>query len=217
LHSDVIGPAWLRSALGIAMPVLSKQFTRRLLLSALVLLLLSIVAPIFAQSSRFCRWFVAPGFILDMLLSHNVHQGYGIYWLDFAVWTTGIFLFWMIPTSIGVWWYGSRVTPMCNKSLILLAVAFVAVVLAVTIPRFLRARNTPSQASCINYLRQLDGAKQQWALENDKATNDVPPWAEITPYLKNPVACPQGGIYTLGRVGDLPTCSIGGESHTLPQ
>jgi hypothetical protein len=93
---------------------------------------------------------------------------------------------------------------MSNKSIISLAVVCITIVVAVALPKFLRARNTASAASCINYLRQLDGAKQQWALENHKATNDVPSWPEITPYLKNPVACPHGGTYTLGRVAELP-------------
>jgi len=106
---------------------------------------------------------------------------------------------------------------MSKKPLVLFVVFLVIVVVAVALPSFIRARNTPSAASCINFLRQLDGAKQQWALENHKATNDAPSWPEITPYLKNPAVCPHGGTYTLGRVSELPKCSIGGDSHTLPQ
>ena len=91
------------------MPMHAKQFIRRLLLGALVLLFLSIVVPFFTQSCQVCGWFAAPGIILDWMLSHNVHSGFGNYWLDYAVGTTGIFLFWMIPTSIAVWLYSRRV------------------------------------------------------------------------------------------------------------
>ena len=73
---------------------------------------------------------------------------------------------------------------------------------------FLRARNTPSQNSCINNLRQIDGAKQQWALENHKTTNDLASWDQIVPYLKQTPHCPQGGTYTLARVGQLDSCSF---------
>jgi hypothetical protein len=38
--------------------------------------------------------------------------------------------------------------------------------------------------SCINNLRGLDGAKQQWAIEDHKTTNDVPTMADLTPNRK---------------------------------
>lgn len=70
--------------------------------------------------------------------------------------------------------------------------------------------------ACINYLRQMDGAKQQWALENRKTVNDVPTEKDITPYLRGGIPkCPGGGSYTLGAAGVAPTCSIAG--HALPQ
>jgi DNA repair exonuclease SbcCD ATPase subunit len=70
---------------------------------------------------------------------------------------------------------------------------------------------------CINNLRQLDGAKQQWALENGKTATAIPTGRDITPYLpgnKLPM-CPAGGTYTLNAVGQLPTCSY--PQHALPQ
>jgi hypothetical protein len=71
--------------------------------------------------------------------------------------------------------------------------------------------------ACINNLRQLDGAKQQWALENNKQEQDVPAAQDIAPFLKDgalPV-CPAGGQYTLNAVGAVPTCSVVG--HALPK
>jgi hypothetical protein len=64
--------------------------------------------------------------------------------------------------------------------------------------------------SCVNNLRQLDGAKQQWELENHRTTNDVPTLTDLRTYVARPRVCPQGGTYIPGRVGELPTCSIGG-------
>lgn len=69
---------------------------------------------------------------------------------------------------------------------------------------------------CINNLRQLDGAKQQWALENGKPATAIPTGRDIAPYLpgnKLPM-CPSGGTYTLNAVGQEPTCSYPG--HALP-
>ncbi|MBC8094979.1 MAG: hypothetical protein H7Y43_04125 [Akkermansiaceae bacterium] len=66
--------------------------------------------------------------------------------------------------------------------------------------------------ACINNLRQIDAAKQQWALENNKQVNSVPTPQDIAPYLKNSVipTCSSGGIYTANPVGHAPTCSIPG-------
>jgi hypothetical protein len=58
----------------------------------------------------------------------------------------------------------------------------------------------------------IDSAKQQWALENHKRDTDTPTEQNIAPYLpggKLP-ACPDGGTYTIGAVGEKPRCSIPG-------
>ena len=66
--------------------------------------------------------------------------------------------------------------------------------------------------ACINNLRQIDGAKQQWALENKKPDNTLVGDVNITPYLPGNVmpTCPSGGTYTINAVGVAPTCSIPG-------
>jgi len=71
--------------------------------------------------------------------------------------------------------------------------------------------------ACINNLRQIDAAKQQWALENDRPANAVPTAADLLPYFRDGLfpACPAGGLYSLNAVGLPPTCSIPG--HALPQ
>jgi hypothetical protein len=77
-----------------------------------------------------------------------------------------------------------------------------------------RCPHSPT-AGCINNLRQIDGAKQQWALEKQKGTNDVPSVSDISAYLHQEIPkCPVGGVYTLGQVGGSPRCSIAG--HVLP-
>jgi DNA anti-recombination protein RmuC len=71
--------------------------------------------------------------------------------------------------------------------------------------------------ACINNLRQIDAAKQQWALENDKTADAIPPAQDLLPYFRGGVfpVCPSGGGYTINVVGVPPTCSVPG--HVLPQ
>ena len=81
------------------------------------------------------------------------------------------------------------------------------------------ARTAALQNACINNLRQIDGAKNEFALEKGKKKGDPVTEADIKPYLKldangNLPKCPAGGKYTIGKVGEPPTCSIAG--HTLP-
>jgi chromosome segregation ATPase len=71
--------------------------------------------------------------------------------------------------------------------------------------------------TCLNNLRLIEAAKQQWALDNSKTDDDIPTVLELLPYFRDDVfpACPAGGTYTINAVGVLPTCSIPG--HVLPQ
>lgn len=73
--------------------------------------------------------------------------------------------------------------------------------------------------ACINNLRQIDAAKNEWALEKRKPKGTPITEDDIKPYVKldangNFLKCPAGGIYTIGKVGEKPTCSIPG--HELP-
>jgi len=69
---------------------------------------------------------------------------------------------------------------------------------------------------CRDNLRWIDSTKHQWALEHNKMTNDVPTWSDLLPYMKKMPVCPDGGSYTVGIVGTVPVCSIGGHRHSFP-
>lgn len=102
------------------------------------------------------------------------------------------------------------------------AVAFVVVGLlsAIAIPNFTKPRRSPSKSSCIFNLKQIDGAVQQWALENKKTVTDTYSLSDpqLLAYMRGsklPV-CAHGGRYTAGtNVGDLPKCSLAAKGHTL--
>jgi len=69
--------------------------------------------------------------------------------------------------------------------------------------------SNPQNNACINNLRLLDHAKQQWAVANNKADADTPVAANLVPYMKigRMPTCPQGGVYSINAVGESPTCS----------
>jgi len=92
---------------------------------------------------------------------------------------------------------------------IFLALFMIPLMLAIAIPNFVKARATAQMNGCINNLRQIDAAKQHWALEYKKMPTDVPTESDLAPYLKNGMPkCPAGGEYTINPAGEPPTCSI---------
>ena len=98
---------------------------------------------------------------------------------------------------------------------IMIVVAIIGLLAAIAIPNFVKARTKAQQNACINNLRQLDGAKAQWALENKKVDTDTVATSDVAPYLKGGIMpdCPASGTYTVTTVSANPTCSVA--SHTL--
>jgi len=102
---------------------------------------------------------------------------------------------------------------------IMIVVAIIGLLAAIAIPNFVRARQTSQTNACINNLRQIDGAKQQWALENGQIATATPVETDIQPFLgrgnsgsTTSVICPLSttktltGSYTIGNVGTAPAC-----------
>jgi prepilin-type N-terminal cleavage/methylation domain-containing protein len=104
---------------------------------------------------------------------------------------------------------------------IMIVVAIIGLLAAIAIPNFVRARTQSQKNACINNLRQIDGATQQWALENKSAPDASPAYTDISVYLKNNVVCPSGGTafsdsYKLNGVTNVPTCKKVTADHVLP-
>src|SRR5436190_17818080 len=113
---------------------------------------------------------------------------------------------------------------MTRKTVAVGVVIFVALIaLAVLLPPFIRARNTPARQcgnACVNNLRLVQGAKEQWALELHKSTNDTPSCDDLRTYVgRGPTGelpqCPQGGKYIIETVADKARCSLGGPQRSL--
>src|SRR5437867_6430386 len=99
---------------------------------------------------------------------------------------------------------------------IMIVVAIIGLLAAIAIPNFVRARQTSQTNACINNLRQIDSAKQQWALETNQAAGATPGEAEVGPYLGRAsgsatfaaanVVCPILGTYAINAIEVSPAC-----------
>ena len=97
-----------------------------------------------------------------------------------------------------------------------MAAAPAGLLAAIAIPSFVKARSTSQSHACINNLRIMDAAKEQWAMAEKKESGDEPDVEGVCQYIggaRLPV-CPAGGQYSLNPIGVAPTCSHPG--HVLP-
>jgi prepilin-type N-terminal cleavage/methylation domain-containing protein len=109
---------------------------------------------------------------------------------------------------------------------IMIVVAIIGLLAAIAIPNFIKARKTAQMNACINNLRQIDGAIQQWAMEMKKDASAKVVFDDISGYLKNSVICPAGGTtfadsYTIVDVATKPVCqkvpgAVSPPYHTIP-
>lgn len=89
---------------------------------------------------------------------------------------------------------------------IMIVVAIIGLLAAIAIPNFVRAREQAQLNSILNNLRIIEGAKDQWALEQKKGTGDTMDWTTgatgIGDYLKgNTVKNVVGETYIVNPVG----------------
>jgi prepilin-type N-terminal cleavage/methylation domain-containing protein len=94
---------------------------------------------------------------------------------------------------------------------IMIVVAIIALLAAIAVPGFLRARKRSQASRILNDLRLIDAAVDQYAIENNKASGNavgVPDW---TSYLKSGTL-----LYTTGK--DLFGDAYGGQTvDTIPK
>jgi prepilin-type N-terminal cleavage/methylation domain-containing protein len=107
---------------------------------------------------------------------------------------------------------------------IMIVVAIIGLLAAIAIPSFLKARTESQKNACINNLRQIDSAKEQWALNTNQPAAAVPVAGDIDVYIKGGTAdtyCPQDNTqtfatsYVINALGTDPTCAIDAATHVL--
>ena len=88
---------------------------------------------------------------------------------------------------------------------IMIVVAIIALLAAIAVPSFLRARKRSQATSTLETCRMIDGAKDQYALENAKGPTITPAPADLAPYVKSGTK-----LYTQLVGGTAPTDALGG-------
>ena len=102
---------------------------------------------------------------------------------------------------------------------IMIVVAIIGLLATIAVPNFVKARLKAQQSACINNLKQIDGAKQAWALEAKASPTVTPTIAQVQPYLGRGTAgtaptCPSDSnhtfetSYSLNDLQTAPTCLI---------
>ncbi len=100
---------------------------------------------------------------------------------------------------------------------IMIVVLIIGILLAIAVPNFMKARESSRTKSCVANLKQIESAKEQWAMDTRAASGAAVTDANLfgaALYIKVKPLCPSGGDYTIGNVDANPTCSIGG-THAL--
>ena len=101
---------------------------------------------------------------------------------------------------------------------IMIVVAIIGLLAAIAVPNFIQARNSARSNTCINNLRLIDAAKEQYAIENNIASGASTNSTECTPYLKNNVfpVCPATSTaYTTNAIASYPTCALSGSASAM--
>jgi prepilin-type N-terminal cleavage/methylation domain-containing protein len=93
----------------------------------------------------------------------------------------------------------------------MIVVGIIGVLTALAVPSYVRSRADGQRNICINNLRQIDNAIQQYATEARRKGSDPVAETDITPYLKGLLVCPAGGTsfsdsYHMTTCCELPTC-----------
>ncbi|MEA3209913.1 MAG: type pilus assembly protein PilA [Chthoniobacter sp.] len=82
---------------------------------------------------------------------------------------------------------------------IMIVVAIIALLAAIAVPNFLRARKRTQATRILEDLRMIDSAVDQYAIENNKASADVVTWAQVKSYLKTgSILYNSGGLDLMG-------------------
>src|ERR1700761_6250177 len=67
---------------------------------------------------------------------------------------------------------------------IMIVVAIIALLAAIAVPNFLRARKRSQATRILEDLRMLDSATDQYAIENNKTTGANPTFTDLKNYIK---------------------------------
>ena len=108
---------------------------------------------------------------------------------------------------------------------IMIVVLIIGILLAIAVPNFVRSREASRAKACVANLKQIDSAKEQWAMDNRISSGAAAPTLATlvgsAGYIKSMPTCASSGTYTVDLIGTPPSCSVGGTAgdplaHLLP-
>ncbi len=110
---------------------------------------------------------------------------------------------------------------------IMIVVAIIALLAAIAVPGFLRARKRSQASKVLNDLRLIDSAVDQYAIENNKSKGDAVSVAAWTQYMKqgtalgdagtNPIlTVPNYGAQTVDTLPKVPASFFATHSDVAP-
>jgi prepilin-type N-terminal cleavage/methylation domain-containing protein len=82
---------------------------------------------------------------------------------------------------------------------IMIVVAIIALLAAIAVPNFLRARKRSQATRTIEDLRMIDSALDQYAIENNKGAGATANWTDVRAYLKTGSLLYNSGSDILGN------------------
>jgi prepilin-type N-terminal cleavage/methylation domain-containing protein len=94
---------------------------------------------------------------------------------------------------------------------IMIVVAIIGLLAAIAIPNFVKARTASQKSACVANLKQIEGAKATWALENKKIGSDTAADSDLfgtTLYIRVKPACPANGTYAINNVDTKASCTV---------
>ncbi len=91
---------------------------------------------------------------------------------------------------------------------IMIVVLIIGILLAIAVPNFIKARQNSRVQTVVGNLKQIESAKEQWAMDQGKTSTDTPAEADLVPqYMKKWPYGPVGtsADYTAGAVNAAPS------------
>ena len=109
---------------------------------------------------------------------------------------------------------------------IMIVVAIIALLAAIAVPNFLRARKRSQATRILEDLRMIDAGVDQYAIENNKTGGFVVPWNDVKAYLKTgsklynsggtDMLTNTFGTFTVDSIPKLSTTSFNALSDVAP-
>ncbi len=100
---------------------------------------------------------------------------------------------------------------------IMIVVLIIGILLAIAVPSFISARERSRANACRSNLRQIQAAKEQWAMANNQGPTATPTWDNLVPeFIQQEPRCPSTNQqYEINNMSTNPRCPSNLQGHAL--